>query len=438
MIPDETMNEDHYAEAKQVESGLLGAVLLAPNLIDDLPDGIGVKFNDTDLGMALDHIVQMHRAGVPVGDIGRVVSELRQAGLLEPIGGAATIAKAVGGAVASSAGWYASRVSELHFLRCLVDLGVSLHMEARTPTAKPESLRELAEAKLHSLDDSGEDEIVTLGDMVATEIIELTEAVKAGRRLGLPVGMSCIDDACGGLFPGELTIVGARPSIGKTALGLELTARMVESGSRVLFVSLEMTGQQLAHRFLCRETGLPVKKIQSASLNVDELAKLMEAKYRLKQLPFRAFCTSTATIGRIHSRARLLRAREGLDAVIVDYLALISYPGRLSQYERVTNISRELKQMAMALNVPLVVLSQLNRDSEKASRMPTLSDLRDSGSIEQDADNVWLLHREDRAAAESKLIIAKQRQGAVGTLDLRFEPNTMRFYGSGEAQQWQA
>jgi replicative DNA helicase len=432
MIPDDTMTEEHYDEAKQVEHGLLGAVLLSPSTIDHLPDCLGTKFNDSDLGRAFDHVCQMHQAGIPVGDSSRVVSELRQAGLLDRIGGSATVLKAVANSLAYGADWYAVRVRELHAMRCLVDLGVNMALSAKMPTSRSECIRELAEAELHSLDDSSTDEIITLGDMVANEVTELTEAVKAGKRLGLPIGMSCVDDATGGLFPGELTIVGARPSIGKTALGIELTSRLVESGRRVLFVSLEMTAQQLAHRFLCRETGLPVKKIQSASLIVDELAKLMEAKYRLKQLPFRAFCTSTATIGRIHSRARLLRAREGLDAVVVDYLALVSYPGRLSQYERITNISRELKQMAMALNVPLVVLSQLNRESEKASRWPTLSDLRDSGSIEQDADNVWLLHREDRAATESKLIIAKQRQGAVGTLDLKFEPNTMKFFGSGE------
>jgi replicative DNA helicase len=421
------MPDSHYEEASQIELGLLGAVLLAPNEIDELPEAIGSKFNDRELGRALDFIVTLHLGGVAVYDINRVVSELRKAGLLDGIGGAATIAKAASRSLAHNAPWYSQRIRELHALRALAEIGEVLSEESRSEMAIADSLKEIAETRLCALDDTDSDEICTIGEMVTDEIARLQEAVRTGKKLGISCGIESLDGATGGLFPGEMTIVGARPSIGKTALGMELTARMVEMGSKVLFVSLEMTKSQLAHRFLARETGLSVKEIQCADLGHNQIARLLEAKHKLKNLPFRAFCVSSATVRRIHSRARLMNAREGLDAVVVDYLGLIDMPGRMSQYERITAISRDLKKVALSLNVPLLVLSQLNRESEKGGRLPTLADIRDSGAIEQDADNVWLLHRESRATPEAKLIIAKQRQGAVGTIELEFDAARMKF-----------
>ncbi|MCR9293332.1 MAG: AAA family ATPase [bacterium] len=425
---------EHYAEAEQLERALFGACILSPSAIDQVAELVGpLCFHDTEgLGAAFGLLQDLHAAGKPVSDPTLLVRELRTAGLLELIGGAGFIAKAANQALAHNALWYAAQVRELWQQRELYEAYTRGALELARGKDRAAEVASRTEAAIQAAQHDAVGELQTLDDMLGDALADLAKARERGQSLGLPTGLEILDRETGGFFAGELTILAARPSIGKTALAIELAARVAEPkegkpAKRVLMVSLEMSAEQLAHRFLNRETEIPVRRIQAADLQRGEQAELEQARSKLKELELKAYVSPRATLASIRARARLLETQGGLDLLIIDYLGLVQTDGRLSLYERTTALSRELKQLAIELNRPILCLSQLNRESAKSGGPPTLEHLRDSGAIEQDADNVWLLHRENRTATDSKLIVAKQRQGAVGTIELEFDPKRMAF-----------
>lgn len=422
------MNSEHFKEAAEFERALFGAAILAPTQLDELSELVSESdFHETELGRAFGLMVDLQAAGYPVSDVRLLVGRLRGAGLLDALGGVSFIAQAVETNYAHNARWYAVRVAELSQLRALDSMGSQLTAEAGIVGADPIALREHFEARLAAIQQrEGNADVETLGGMVTDALEEIRQARQRGESLGLSSRMAALDNATGGFFNGDLTILAARPSIGKSAFAVELAARLAEQQKRVLIVSLEMSGKQIAHRFLNRETGIPVRAMQSGDLNAYQETQLIEAKERLRQLPLKSFVTSNATVSKIRARARVQMAQEGLDLLIIDYLGLIGGNSKLSAYERTTAISRELKQLAMDIDRPVLCLAQLNREAAKSS-LPSLEHLRDSGAIEQDCDNCWLLHRDDRATSETKLIIAKQRQGCVGTIELVFNADRMSF-----------
>ncbi|MCR9296341.1 MAG: AAA family ATPase [bacterium] len=421
---------EHYVEAAEHERALLGACFLDPASLDQVAELVGPHcFRDPQgLGAAFGLMQDLHAAAKPIRDLTVLVSELRAAGLLKRIGGAAFIADAANQAFAHNATWYAAKVRELWQRRELHAAFLKAAADLETGKANAADTAEQADAAIQAAQHNAAADLESLDAMLGSALESLEQAKQRGQSLGLATGIPILDRETGGFFPGELTVLAARPSIGKTALAIELAARVAGRGRRrVLLVSLEMTAEQLAHRFLSRETGIAVRKIQAADLTRDEQSQLEASREELKALKLKAYVSPRATLARIRARARLLAAQDGLDLLMIDYLGLIQSEGRLSLYERTTALSRELKQLAIELNRPVLCLAQLNRESAKAGSKPTLEHLRDSGAIEQDADNVWLLHREDRAAAETDLIIAKQRQGAVGTIKLEFDSQRMSF-----------
>jgi len=422
------MNAEHYSNARDHENALFGAAIIAPHLLDELANIVSpTDFHNADLGKAFGLLVDLNAAGHPVGDTRLLVGNLRQAGLLDALGGTVAIVEAVNGSFAHNGNFYASKVRELASLRSLERTGELLVNATQQAGADPIALREQFESRLEAIQQADTNDVSSIYEMVSDALDEIREAKRRGVTLGLTTGLSDLDESTGGFFNGDLTILAARPSIGKSAFAVDLAARVAERGKQVLFVSLEMSGKQISHRFLNRETGIPVRAMQQCNLTHSQEVELIEAKERLRQLPLKAFTTSSATIAQIRARAKVHKSIHGLDLLIVDYLGLIGGNSRLSSYERVTAISRELKQLAMHIDRPVLCLAQLNREAGKPGVLPCLEHLRDSGAIEQDADNVWFLHREDRAATDAKLIIAKQRQGCVGTIQLRFDGSRMSF-----------
>ena len=246
-------------------------------------------------------------------------------------------------------------------------------------------------------------------------------------RLFPPFGLQRLDAITGGLFPSEITILAARPSIGKTALGFGIALHAAKQGKRLLFVSCEMNRIQLGQRLLSLETGIPPNRIRNGYLVDDEKQKLRDALPLIQPLIGKAWIASRPTVDAIRARARLAMSQGGLDFVVVDYLGLLrANDQRAKPYEQVTQLSRDLKSLAVELNKPMLVLAQLNREAGKTNDAPRLEHLRDSGAIEQDADNVLFIHRQ-RGQSETKLILAKQRQGEVGSIDIVFKADRCCF-----------
>lgn len=255
---------------------------------------------------------------------------------------------------------------------------------------------------------------------------------------GIPYGIDRIDASTGGMKKGELVIIGARPSVGKTSMGLSIVNHAaVTSGKRVLFVSLEMTETQDAMRLISIRSGVPFAEVDRGELTKGSAPKVSRAIEEISKSGMMIETKPGLTMPELASQVHAM-ARDGLELVVIDYLGLMRYPqfsGHDSNYKEVSEISKGLKELALGARLPIIALAQLNRGSAKASRPPRMSDLRDSGSIEQDADIVILLHRDDEVRATYEgadiepalAIIDKNRNGATGRIRLKFVKRTMSF-----------
>jgi len=252
-------------------------------------------------------------------------------------------------------------------------------------------------------------------------------AISKGRIEGVTTGYSELDDMLTGLHGGELVLIAARPSMGKTAFGMNIVGNAaIRQGKKAAVFSLEMPAEQLAMRMLCTEARVNMQSVRRGELDADEWMRLCEAMAMIGESKIYIDATSGITVPEMRSKARRLQMEGGLDLIMVDYLQLMSGAGQFgSRQEEIAGISRALKGLAQELDVPIVALSQLSRaPAGRTNHRPMLSDIRDSGAIEQDADVVMFVHREeyydpdteDRDKAE--IIIAKQRNGSLGTVKL--------------------
>ncbi len=284
-----------------------------------------------------------------------------------------------------------------------------------------------------------------LKDLVA-QVYSHIEKREGHHVTGLATGFFELDDLTCGLQKGEMIVIAGRPSMGKTSLALNIAEHI---GARdkipVAIFSLEMGKQQLAERFLCSISELDSQRVRKGLLGEDDYAKLVEACGQLSDAPIYIDDTSTLTPLELRAKARRLKSMHDIKCIIVDYLQLMHLGGRVeSRQQEITTISRYIKGLARELEVPVVVLSQLNRAAEgREGHRPRMSDLRESGSIEQDADVVMLLHREDyyhRGEREyvpdntAELIIAKQRNGPTGNVRMVFMERYTRFENASRVE----
>ena len=302
-------------------------------------------------------------------------------------------------------------------------------------TRKPlECLDEFERAALsirRKLAGSGEDEV----DKRAA-LLELTDeyeqATKDGRPRGLVTGFYDLDKLIGGLKPQNLFIIAARPAIGKTSLALSIAEHLaIDDRLPVGFFSLEMAGKELLHRLACSRARVDGAHLNEGKATERDIKAITTATAKIAKAPLHICDTGSLTIAQLTARARRMVQRHGLKILIVDYLGLLRSgdKGR-SRYEETTLVSNGLKALAKELNLPVIALAQLNRDNDREGRAPRLSDLRDSGAIEQDADIVGLLHRDENQTGETQIvsvILAKQRAGRTGKVDLIFNRAFTRF-----------
>lgn len=263
-----------------------------------------------------------------------------------------------------------------------------------------------------------------------------------GALLGITTGYASLDALTLGLQSSDLIVLAARPSMGKTALALNLAEHAACDGRTVAIFSMEMSAAQLGLRMLSSLGRIDQQRIRTGALDADEWDRITPAVVAMNELPLYIDDTPALTVGELRMRARRLKHQHGLDLIVVDYLQLMQAPEADSRASGVASISRGLKALAKELNVPVIALSQLSRALEsRTDKRPLMSDLRESGGIEQDADVIAFIYRDDyyNAASEAKglaeLIIAKQRNGPTGTVKLTFLKNLTRFeslasYGS--------
>ena len=259
---------------------------------------------------------------------------------------------------------------------------------------------------------------------------EIEKSYKNRNDYSLYTGISVLDDKILGLHNGELTIIGARPGVGKTTFALQIAQKIAERKKKVAILSLEMSDVQLIQKLISKKTGVNSYKMRSGNLVDDDWDKIAEGIGELSDLPIRII-TKAFNIQQIEKTIRKLKNKNELDLVVIDYIQLIKNQGNFSSREQqVADISRTLKLLTLELNIPIIALCQLNRNANKTE--PTLADLRESGSIEQDADNVFFLYQEkeqDTPIVDIVLKIAKQRNGEIGKVFLKFNKPKSEFVG---------
>jgi len=372
-------------------------------------------------------------------DIVTVAEFLTQQKLLEEIGGPAYLAD-LWDAAPSAAHYrqYADIIRQKAIVRNLIHACTDLQSEAQDPSQKPQELLDSAERRILEIAEMGiTGDTITLHDALQEAWHRLDQRKQRGEHefSGIATGYLDLDNLTAGFQNSELIILAARPSVGKTAFALNIARHVVvEEGLPVLFVSLEQARVEIAERLLCCQARVDSHRMRRGHLSSDDLEKIFEAGDVLSKANLFIDDTPGQSMLRIAANARRLKKQKDLRLVMIDYLQLIDPDDRRdSRQEQVAAISRRLKFLARELKVPVVALAQVNRSSEdRQDHRPRLSDLRESGAIEQDADTVMMLHRPDyhepgQNEGLVEVIIAKQRNGPTGEVSLMYVKQFMRF-----------
>ena len=423
----------------EAERGILGAVLLDNQSLPAALETLRSEdfFSDHHRRI-FDRMTELGEAGKAI-DLLTLTEELRRKGDLDAAGGAAYLASLVDGVPRiSNVGHYARIVKEKSMMRHLVETAHSIEQRALEAELDADEMLDTAESEIFRLaEDRIRQGFVTVKELVQKNYERLERLVTEGRTVtGLSTGYVALDEMTSGLQPSELIILAARPSMGKTALALNIAERVAMAGRRVAIFSLEMSKEALLMRLLSSHAEIDAHKFRTGHLNREDRERMTGSLNELAQAPVWIDDSASATVVEMGAKARRLKNDKGVDLVIVDYMQLMTARGRFSnRNEEVSSISRGLKALAKELQVPVLVLSQLTRAPERDERRPQLADLRESGAIEQDADLVLFINRpgfykpdapdEERNRAE--LIIAKQRNGPTGVLKFVFLHTFTRF-----------
>lgn len=333
---------------------------------------------------------------------------------------------------------YAEIVRDKYLLRSLLVVGQQIAQSAMKPDGPAVEVMDAAERQIFELAHWGQTgKPVMLQEAISEAFDRIDKRAESGRTeySGIPTGFIDLDDKLAGLQDSELVLVAARPSVGKTAFGLALFRNLALAGHAVFFVSLEMSRTELAERLLACHAQVDSHKLRRGMLNDDDSRKLFRAGEELAATaPMVIDDTPGQGMLRIVANARRLKAKHNLKAVFIDYLQLVEPDNRdAPRQEQVAGISRRLKFLAKELRIPVVAMAQVNRSSEnRADNRPRLADLRESGSLEADADTVMLLHRPDlyspgESEGVMEIIIGKQRNGPTGEVTLTFQKQWSRF-----------
>ena len=367
-----------------------------------------------------------------------VEEELSRQGLLRDVGGREQLLDLLESVVSAAAVvFHAEIVREKAIQRRLLETCVDVARRCYDNQGEAKELLDEAERQIFDIarmDKSGEAHSIT--DILQQTFERIDRLRDRGARLtGLGTAYDDLDDLTGGLQPGELIVVAARPSMGKTSLALNVAERVGGQRHPVAFFSLEMSNQQVIQNMLCCRAQIDGQALRKGRITDQQYKRLQEEAERLYETPIYVDDTPGMTITQLRAKCRRLKQKHAIELVVIDYLQLMVAGGRVeSRQQEIATISRGLKGIARELELPVIALSQLNRDVEnRDDHRPRMSDLRESGAIEQDADVVVLLHRDEyykpteANAGLAQIIIAKQRNGPTGEVTLRFFREYMRF-----------
>ena len=354
--------------------------------------------------------------------------------------------------VASNVRHYAEVLAGCAMRRKLKRMAQDLMEKAGDVTQEPDASREWCVRELKDIRGTDSDKLISMTDAATETFRQLNDGMK-GLKRGIQTGIGPLDNLLGGFKPGEMVVIGARPSVGKSILALTFCVNAAKHGKRVLLVSLEMNEVEITERILANTANIPLNAMVNASMTDQNVMDLGANLGDVSRLPM-WYCLEATTVDRIRKAAYRLYEDGGLDMIAVDYLQLMeaTLSGKQSRQEQIAEISRGLRKLSMELNIPVIVLSQLNRSSEGYSkdgqmtqREPTMSQARESGAIEQDANVFMLLHaprRDEMSTQEDadmwdamkakgmtliRLIVDKNRQGKRGRILVAFDGEHMRF-----------
>ncbi|MFL6745994.1 MAG: replicative DNA helicase [Sphingomicrobium sp.] len=466
----------------EAEAALLGALMIDNRLVEDV-----------QLKLRPDHFFEplhgrIYEAILRMTDANRVANPVTLKPMfdgdesIKELGGPAYLAQLTGsGAAVIGARDFAAQIYDLALLRALVGVGRDM-VEGALDTSEevaPLSQIERAESELYRVAEEGgnESKVKSFGEATRMALEQAEKALNSGGHLsGITTGLDGINSKVGGMHKSDLVILAGRPGMGKTSLATNIAFAAAQrflrdaedgiepskrAGAPVAFFSLEMSADQLATRILAEQSGISSENLRMGKISQQEFRSLARAAGELSTLPLYIDDTPGLTIAALRARARRLKRQKAIGMVVVDYLQLLQGSGKGSaadnRVQEISEISRGLKQLAKELDLPVLALSQLSRAVEqREDKRPQLSDLRESGSIEQDADMVWFVYRGDYYLAAKKpdddhpefanwleemnrihgradLIVAKQRHGSTGTVRMRFDSRITRFSDAAES-----
>jgi replicative DNA helicase len=429
----------------EAERSVLGAMLLSAEAMADVVEILDAEdFYRSAHGKIYSAVRALFGHGEPV-DVITAVDALRRAGLLDEVGGALYLRDLVDEVpTPASAPHYARIVADAALRRRLIGAAADIMDVAYAGSDEADAIADTAEQRIYDVARREDTEdAAAIGDLVNDAMSEL-EAIqnRESAYTGLATGFRDLDDLTSGLQPGNLVIIAARPGIGKSSLAMNIARNVAVQHEPVAMFSLEMSRYEIGMRLLCAEARVPWDRIRNKRVGPDDWTRVVSAGETLHDAPLSIVDAGNVNIVDIRAKARRLKTgREGLSLIIVDYLQLMTGPLTRRQDNRqqeVAEISRSLKLLAKELKVPILALSQLNRNPEaRADKRPQLSDLRESGSLEQDSDVVMFIHRDDadpEKKREAELIIAKHRNGPTGSIRLSFEPSLTQFRNAARGQ----
>lgn len=422
------------------EKSLLGAVLIDEETLADISEHVSpIDFYDKRHSIIYDGMMHLYEKHQPV-DLLTLTDELKKRQELDTIGGSAYLTELTNYVpTAAHAEAYAELVSQKAIRRRLIRASGEISEMSYDETSSTEELLGKAEAELFAVSDQSLKQDLSSIESILTESFDRMEELhrNKGTLRGIRTGYQDLDHMTAGLQRSDLIILAARPAMGKTTLVTNLAYNVATIAKQpVLFFSLEMSKEQLVDRMLADASGVDAWNIRTGNLSDDDFSKLSDAMGELAEAPIYIDDTPGVSVLEMRTKARRIAHEQPIGLIIIDYLQLMQGSGKSdgNRVQEVSEISRGLKLIARELNVPVIALSQLSRSVESRSpQIPQLSDLRESGSIEQDADIVMFIYREAYYNPETErenitdLIISKHRNGPTGKVELYFHPERLRF-----------
>lgn len=423
----------------EAEESVLGGILLDNDAVNIAMERLrGEDFYRPDHGLIFEAMIELTDKREPI-DVISLGQQLRSKGVLEQCGGTDNLAR-LAGAVPSAAnvGYYAKIVKEMALRRKIIHEASAVVENAFEMEGEVEEFLDSTEQRILGVSEHRvRPSFFKVGDVIQ-ESIKLVEKLYDQKQpvTGVPTGFEDLNKLTAGFQASDLIIIAARPSMGKTALALCMAQHIgIREKLPVAFFTLEMSKEQLVLRMLCSEARVDSSKVRTGHLGERDFPRLVEAASRIAEAPVFLDDTPAITVTEMRAKSRRLHREQGLGLIVVDYLQLMRSPAYShSREQEISDISRSLKALAKELSVPVIALSQLNRSVESRNdKHPQMSDLRESGAIEQDADIIMFIYRDEvynEASADkgiAELGIAKHRTGPTGTVRLAFFPEYTRF-----------